>query len=90
MPRAAWARAVNARWQQYLALPPEMYTPNQHPAPQAVAGALARYQAVAKDPKYRALTQRGEFQETLGLLEAYHNMQAASATGTQMTLPAPP
>ena len=75
---------VDTRWQSYLALPPEIYNPTGSAKPAAIAAAVNRYQAVAADPKYKVLTQHGEFQETFGLLKAYRDLQSVS------TIPAPP
>jgi lipid-binding SYLF domain-containing protein len=80
---------VDSRWQSYLSLPPEIYNPTGTPKPDAIAGAVNRYQAVAADAKYKVLTQRPEFQETFGLLKAYRDLQSVS-TVPAGALPAPP
>ena len=83
------AAKVDSRWQSYLALPPEIYNPGPAAKPEAISAALGRFNAVAADAKYRPLTQRGEFQETYGLLKAYRNLQTAGSAGT-VALPTPP
>lgn len=80
--------ADNATWQQYLALPPEVYVPNQTPNPQALQQALDRYETVAKQPEYAALQVRPEFQQTLTALRRMGEVRTAS--NTSATLPAPP
>lgn len=78
----------NATWQQYLALPPEVYVPNQTPNPQALQKALENYETVAKQPEYAALQVRPEFQQTLTALRRLGEVRTAS--NTSATLPAPP
>jgi lipid-binding SYLF domain-containing protein len=81
---------VDRTWQSYLALPPEIYNPAaQPPKSEAITAVLNRYQAVAADPKYKALAQRAEFQETFGLLKAYRDLQSVGTSPT-LALPAPP
>jgi len=80
---------VDPRWQSYLALPPEIYNPAGAANPTAIASAVNRYKTVAADPKYKALTQRPEFQETFGLLKAYRDLQSVSAVPAA-AIPAPP
>jgi lipid-binding SYLF domain-containing protein len=83
------AGRVDSRWQNYLALPAELYVPNQSPRPEAVTAAVDRFNAVATNPKYSTLTSRPEFQETFGLLKAYRDLQSAGAK-TTLALPPPP
>jgi SH3 domain-containing YSC84-like protein 1 len=83
------AGRVDSRWQNYLALPAELYVPNQMPRPDAVTAAVDRFNAVATNPKYATLTTRPEFQETFGLLKAYRDLQSAGAK-TTLALPPPP
>lgn len=78
----------NATWQQYLALPPEVYTPNQVPNPQKIQEALQRYETVAKQPEYAALQVRPEFQQTLTALRRMGEVRTAS--NSSATLPPPP
>jgi lipid-binding SYLF domain-containing protein len=83
------AGRVDSRWQNYLAMPAELYVPNQTPRPDAVAATVDRFSAVATNPKYSTLTIRPEFQETFGLLKAYRDLQSAGAK-TTLALPPPP
>ncbi|MCC7084238.1 MAG: lipid-binding SYLF domain-containing protein [Pirellulales bacterium] len=82
---------LDQNWQRYLALPPEIYSGNQLPPLETVGEALARYEKVVASPNYGSLSQRPEFQETLGLLKSYRELQAAAgATKNTLTLPPPP
>lgn len=83
------AGRVDSRWQNYLALPAELYVPNQAPRPDAIAATVDRFNAVATNPKYSTLTSRPEFQDTFGLLKAYRDLQSAGAQ-TTLALPPPP
>ena len=86
-------RAMNAlvdvQWRQYLALPPEMNTPGQPVTYQTLVDTLARYDKVAADPNYTALTQRQEFVNARRLLQQYTSMLTTSAN-VQLSLPKPP
>jgi lipid-binding SYLF domain-containing protein len=75
-------------WRRYLAMPVEVYRGGQ-PSPAAIAGALKRYDGVAADPQYRALSERPEFQTTHALLRAYLDALTASRN-PQLVLPPPP
>jgi lipid-binding SYLF domain-containing protein len=79
---------VDPQWQQYLVLPGEVYEGAQPPAAEKLAAARARYQAVAGDPRYRALADRHEFQETYALLNRY--LASANAAPGGLNLPPPP
>jgi hypothetical protein len=80
---------VDPAWQRYLALPPEVYSGDRQPTTQSVSAAVNRFNTVAGDAKYRSLTERAEFQETLNLLKAFRDLQAASGNSA-MALPPPP
>jgi lipid-binding SYLF domain-containing protein len=79
---------LDPRWQQYLALPMEVYSGPTSPGADKLTGSLQRYGAVAADPRYRSLTERREFQETQALLQRLLNLPAA-ADGV-LKLPPPP
>jgi lipid-binding SYLF domain-containing protein len=79
---------LDENWKRYLALPPEMYTPNQVPNPQVVQQAVARYEDVSRRPEYAALYTRPEFQETLRSLRELGDVRTASHTSP--ALPPPP
>ena len=53
-PRVSWRRSLDDNWKQYLALPPEMYIPDQVPNPQVLQQAIARYEEVSRRPEYAA------------------------------------
>ncbi|MEX0642095.1 MAG: YSC84-related protein, partial [Pirellulales bacterium] len=82
------ATNLDDSWKTYLALPPELYTPNQMPSPQALQQATTRYEEVARKPEYAALQARPEFQATLQALRQMNNVRTASNTTLQ--LPPPP
>lgn len=78
-------------WRRYLALPAEVYQTGRHPSAEAVAACLKRYETVALNREYRALSSRIEFQTAHRELGAYHAALAASGgTTSQLTLPPPP
>lgn len=79
-------KIVDANWQKYLALPAEVYGALDPAAPK-MATALARYEAVATNPQYKALNGRAEFQQTYELLKSYAKLHADSG---QISLPPPP
>jgi lipid-binding SYLF domain-containing protein len=78
---------VDPTWQTYLALPPEAFGPA--PDGRAVQNTLSRYEQVAADPRYRALTERREFQAALRAIKAYAEY-VRPATPAAITLPPPP
>jgi SH3 domain-containing YSC84-like protein 1 len=82
------AASLDDPWKSYLALPPELYTPNQVPNPQSLQQALSRYDTVARDPQYVALQSRPEFQATLQSLRQLTTVRTASTSSAQ--LPPPP
>jgi lipid-binding SYLF domain-containing protein len=75
-------------WKRYLALPPDVSSPNSVPNPQAMQQALQHYQDVARQPQYQALTSRPEFQQALASLQRLSDARVASNTALQ--LPPPP
>lgn len=75
-------RILDPNWQSYLALPAD---PNADTA--AWAKVVTRFETVAANPQYQALTSRPEFQQTYGLLKSYTSLRSTAAT---LTLPAPP
>lgn len=80
---------VDPQWQQYLQLPTEIYEGTQMPSAEAMAPAKSRYETIATDPRYRALADRHEFQETYALLNRYIAL-SANAAAPGLTLPPPP
>ena len=82
------AATLDDSWKSYLALPPEIYTPNQPINSQALQQATTRYEDVARRPEYAALQTRPEFQSTLQSLRQMSTTRtAANAT---LQLPPPP
>jgi hypothetical protein len=80
--------SLDANWTRYLALPPEVNTPNAVPSPQALQQVTSRYEAVSRDPQFAALNNRPEFQEALRSLKRLGEVRTASNTTLQ--LPPPP
>jgi lipid-binding SYLF domain-containing protein len=80
---------VDQRWQQFLALPAEVYTGQAAPPPEALEQTARRYDTVAGDARYRALTERREFQETHALLNRYTSLHQPRPMGV-IKLPPPP
>jgi lipid-binding SYLF domain-containing protein len=80
--------SLDSNWQNYLALPPEVYTPNATPNPTNIQTALQRYEGVTKDPQYAALQARPDFQQSLTCLRKLSDVRTASNTSLQ--LPPPP
>ncbi|MFH1922273.1 MAG: lipid-binding SYLF domain-containing protein [Planctomycetota bacterium] len=76
-------------WKGYLALPAEVFEGTSPPSLAALGQALARFDAVAAEPRYRLLTQRPEFQSTHRLLSQYVATQTPRV-GTRLQLPPPP
>lgn len=82
------AANLDDNWKRYLALPREVYTPNQVPNPQETQQALQKYEDVARNPQYAALQARPEFQQTLTALRRLSEVRTASNATLQ--LPPPP
>jgi hypothetical protein len=82
------AAILDDRWKQYLALPPDVYLPNQAPNPQTLQQAAARYEDISRRPEYAALQSRPEFQQTRNLLWRLNELRQAGTPGLQ--LPPPP
>jgi hypothetical protein len=79
---------LDDNWKRYLALPREVYTPNQVPNPQETQQALQKYEDVARNPQYAALQTRPEFQQTLAALRKLGDVRTAS--NASLALPPPP
>ena len=85
------AQLLDENWQRFLALPAGMVGGAQPPTIEEVNNAVDRFEKVAVNPGYAALTQRPEFQQTLKLLKSYQQLQAAAvAAPTTIALPPPP
>ena len=79
---------LDPAWQQYLALPAEVLTGQPLPPGTSFEPTLRRYQLVASDARYRALSEHHEFEETYTLLRHYASL-AQPPAGT-LSLPPPP
>jgi lipid-binding SYLF domain-containing protein len=82
------AATLDENWKQYLALPPEIYIPNQVPSAEAMRQSLARYEEVARQSQYAALQTRPEFQQALRSLRQLGDVRTAS--NSSLNLPPPP
>ncbi|MEX0613452.1 MAG: lipid-binding SYLF domain-containing protein [Pirellulales bacterium] len=82
------AANLDDNWKRYLALPPEVYTPNGAPSPQALQQAVSRYEDVARKPEYVALQSRPEFQDALRSLRRLSEVRTAA--NNSLDLPPPP
>lgn len=78
-------RRLPAEWREYLALAPELFA--EQGTLSVAEDALKRYDRVAADAKYEALTTTAEFQETHALLGGYVAELYESGT---VALPPPP
>ena len=65
---------LDDNWKRFLALPQEIVTGRGQAPAAALTDAVNRYEAVARDPQYQALTQRPEFRATLDLLRRYREV----------------
>lgn len=78
---------VDANWQQYLAMPSEVYQPGLLPSIVSIQGSLDHFNTVQYDPKYQALQVLPEFKRTHDLLRQYlfllrHSQSTEPATST--------
>ena len=80
---------LDESWRRYLALPAEVYQKGARPSPPTVEATLARFNAVARNRQYQALTSRPEFHNTHRLLQSLHE-DLAAANSSQLALPPPP
>ena len=69
------ASCLDDQWKKYLALPAEVYIPNLVPNIDAIQEALVRYEIVARQPEYAALTSQPSFQATLRGLQRLAELQ---------------
>ena len=79
---------LKLEWQQYLALPKEVYDGGTVD-PGLLAAGRARYDRVSKGAEYQQLSQRPEFQTTYDLLHQY-SREASATTPPPLSLPPPP
>ncbi|HUY31573.1 MAG TPA: lipid-binding SYLF domain-containing protein [Pirellulales bacterium] len=81
---------LNQNWRRYLVLPKEVFSEAATPKVEAVLAALEKFDRAAKDPKYRALTERREFQATHERLREYAEALDAGLQSPTLDLPPPP
>jgi lipid-binding SYLF domain-containing protein len=74
-------------WQQYLALPAEVFTGQAPSSGEAFERSLHHYQSVASEARYRVLSEHHEFQETHALLRRFAGLARPAGT---LALPPPP
>lgn len=79
---------LDEQWKSYLALPSSMFLDSGHPSPGDLQTAVARFDAVATDARFRQLAMRPEFQSVYGLLKHYQKSLSTESPGLQ--LPPPP
>lgn len=77
-----------AEWQNYLALPNEVFQATGNASPDQLKATLDRFTAVQQDPRYASLTNNPKFQATLTQLQQYSQL-VSQASGT-INLPPPP
>ncbi len=83
---AAMQQKVDAQWQEYLVLPASWKMPASV-TPSEIQAVVVRYERVASNPQFAALSSQPEFIETLRLLR---QLATATAAERQLTLPPPP
>lgn len=81
-------RVLDPDWQNYLALPVEIFQGNGHPTIELLNECVGRYEVVRSDTRYASLAVLPEFQSTYGLL--VHYAQELASTSQPLNLPAPP
>jgi len=79
---------LDEQWAAYLALPGEVFQGASHPTMDVLDRVLAHFDAVAREPRYRQLAERAEFQSTHGLLKQYAGVLSQPAA--PLELPPPP
>ncbi len=86
---ARMGRLLDPQWQQFLALPPEVYMEGKAPSRDALERSLASFKTAATDPRYQSLASRVEFQDAYATLVRYRAALEESAAGV-LKLPPPP
>ena len=79
---------LDPTWQEFLGLPVQVFHGGEHPKREDLIAAQGRFDTVRQDARYRALSERAEFQQTAELLKKY--VDALSANADKLQLPAPP
>jgi len=79
---------LDPQWQQYLALPNELFAEESIANTEALKKVLERYEQVCTNPKYAQLAARKEFQTLHQLLK--HYIAIEEKTPPSLILPPPP
>jgi SH3 domain-containing YSC84-like protein 1 len=80
---------LDDNWRVFLALPTEAYGGDRPPNVEMIGQSLGKFERVAGDPRYQALTQRPEFRATREALKRYIAVQTSRQSPT-LALPPPP
>ncbi|WP_186774744.1 lipid-binding SYLF domain-containing protein [Allorhodopirellula solitaria] len=83
---AALQKKVDAQWQEYLVLPASWKVPSSV-TPEEIQAVVVRYERVASNPQFSALSSQPEFVETLRLLR---QLAVDTAAEQRLNLPPPP
>jgi lipid-binding SYLF domain-containing protein len=75
-------------WKNYLGLPSWMFAGGPPADPNSLREVVARYDSVARDPRFAQLASRPEFQSVYGLLKHYE--QSIAPNSVMLQLPPPP
>ena len=76
-------------WQRYLELPEDVFRAGKRPSAKELQAAAARYDTIANDARYQALSERPEFQATRDWLRVYSEA-LATPEPSKLALPPPP
>ena len=79
---------LDESWKNYLGLPAWMFIGGAPADPAAIREIVARYDSVARDPRFTSLSSRPEFQSVYGLLKHYE--QSITPQPSALQLPPPP
>lgn len=80
---------LDENWRKFLALPAEIFSGTTAPSAAALEASLANYDRVARNPEFRKLGDRPEFQTTHELLRKYAASLSQPGAGS-LQLPPPP
>lgn len=89
------ARSLNStlptEWQRFLAMPPAVYTTQEHATLESLAACRRNFDRVANDATYAILRSHPEFQTTYELLQEYTaTLEKFGAPPRTLNLPPPP
>ncbi len=79
---------LDPQWQQYLALPGELFAEESAANTEALKQVLQRYDTIASEPQYSSLASRQEFKTVHQLLKHYIDLE--SKNNNSLVLPPPP